>query len=82
MNDKYIEDAKGILISKCHEMHKENKGHGLSESTVQTLLMFINSLEGLRTDCFFTNTFTNFLMQESEGVNEDMKQIELIQSMV
>lgn len=82
MNDRFVDDAKNILVAKCHELLKENKGHGLSESTVQTLLLFINSMDGLKTDPFFGNSFISFLIQDTEGNNDDMKQIELIQSMV
>jgi hypothetical protein len=81
MNEKFIEDSRSIFINKCQEMHKEGKPDQLTANTVQTIMLLINSMEMLKNDSFFTNTFINFLsttqgqLQNSSSVSEELKQL-------
>jgi hypothetical protein len=62
MNGKLLEDTKNIFIAKCQELHKEGKIDQLSKNTVETITLLINSVDVLKSDSFFTNTFINFLI--------------------
>ena len=44
-NDRFVSDAKTILINKCGEIQKEGKIDQLSENTVQTLIMILGTFD-------------------------------------
>lgn len=88
MNERFQEDTTNILITKCQELHKEGKSDQLSHSTVQSLLLLINSLDALKNDTFLTSTFTNFLVNtqgqshHQHALNENSKQIVDIENLI
>ena len=70
MNDKYLDDGKNIFISKCAELHKEGKVDQLSKSMVDNITLLVHSVDVLKSDSFFTNTFISFLMNTQNKSDE------------
>ncbi len=70
MNDRFLEDTKNIFITKCQEFHKEGKVDQLTKSTIETITLLINSVDVLKSDGFFTNTFISFLINTQNKPEE------------
>ena len=69
-NDKFLEDTKNLFTTKCQELLKENKNDQLSKSTVETITLLINSVDILKNDTFFSNTFISFLLNTQNKPDE------------
>ena len=70
MNDRFLEDTKNLFMAKCKELHKEGKADQLSKNTVETITLLINSVDVLKSDGFFTNTFISFLINTQNKPDE------------
>jgi hypothetical protein len=70
MNDRFLEDTKNLFIAKCQELHKEAKADQLSKNTAEAITLLINSVDILKSDIFFTNTFTSFLINTQNKPDE------------
>ena len=44
--DKYLEEAKNLLLEKCNEIYKEKKLNNLTESTINSLLGVLDFIKG------------------------------------
>jgi len=88
MTDRFVDEAKTIFVTKCQEFHKEGKHDQLSANTVQTLMLFINSMDAFKNDYYFTNTFINFLATTQNQTpsqsarQDDLKQISDVDSLI
>ena len=70
MNDKYQDEIKNIFISKCTDLHKENKVDHLSKSMVDNITLIVHSVDVLKNDNFLTNTFISFLINTQNKSEE------------
>lgn len=70
MNEKFQEDAKNLFMSKCNEIHKENKIDVLSKMTVDNIINTINTIDKMHNDSFYSDTFTNFLYETQNKPEE------------
>jgi hypothetical protein len=82
MNERYAEDTRNLFIAKCQEFQKEGKSASLSPNTVQTLMILINSLDLLKNDYYFSNTFVNFLANTQCGKQDEFKHISDIDNFI
>lgn len=76
-NEKYTEDAKTILLSKCNEIQKERKIEQLSQSTIQTLMLILGTF-----DENVSNNFINFIETSSIQQKDEINQINDIEKLL
>ena len=78
-NERFVSDAKTILLNKCGEIQKEGKIDQLSENTVQTLIMILGTFDENEKESI---DMVNFLEATSIHETDDIKQISDIEKML
>ena len=78
-NEKFVSDAKTILINKCNEIQKEAKIDQLSEGTIQTLIMILGTFDDKEKESI---EIVNFIEATSIQQGDDIKQISDIEKML
>jgi len=59
---RLLEDTKALFISKCQDLYRESKSDQLSKSSIDTIVLLINSFDDLKNDSFFSTTLFSVLM--------------------
>ena len=73
-NEKYVNDAKNILLNKCKEIEKDNKTDQLSLNTIQNLLLVIDTFEEVKQGKIKIN-FLNFIQSNNYQNGDKLKQL-------
>lgn len=78
-NDRFVSDAKSLLWTKCKELEKKKQTYQLSQSTIQTLLLLVQTFEEDKKD---TVNFLNFIQSTSFQSSDELKQISDIEKLL
>ena len=73
-NEKYVKDAKNLLLNKCKELEKDNKTSQLSPNTIQTLLLLTDTFDEVKEGIIKIN-FLNFIQPNNYQNGDKLKQL-------
>ena len=78
-NERFVSDAKTLLWTKCKEVEKKKQTYLLSQNTIQTLLLLVQSFEENKKD---TINFLNFIQSNSFQSSDKLKPISDIEKLL
>ena len=77
-NERYVKDAKNLLLNKCKELEKDNKTPQLSPNTIQTLLLLTDTFDEVKEGLIKIN-FLNFIQPNNYLNGDKLKQLSTLE---